>query len=137
MKTIEDRREKKALLASVSEVRPDDSVKFEAMASFTPASLVHTNTSPWRPLTSIDLAREFKRRCIVLTKMRRASLAGVMPPTTSRPASPRLQAQQLAMSPDGREHELNLPEPDDLTQNLWTCYLMLLENGESGYPHME
>ena len=137
MKAVEDRREKKALLAAVAELRPDDDLKFEALGSFTrpssPDDLAPESSSIWRPLTSKDLAIEFKRRCVVLAKMRRAAKQGHIPPTSSHPSSPRMQAQQLfGMSTTECEHaKLNLPEPDELTQNMWTCYLMLLENGQS------
>ena len=141
MKSIEDRREKKALLAAVIELRPDEDLKFEALGSFTrptsPDDIPPASTSVWRPLTSKDLAAEFKRRCVVLTKMRTAAKLGHIPPTSSRPSSPRLQAQQLfGMSPaEAGNKKLKLPEPDELTQNMWTCYLMLLENGESWIPN--
>lgn len=146
MKAIEDRREKKALLAAVTELRPDEDLKFEALGSFTrptsPESFSPASTSIWRPLTSHDLAIEFKRRCVVLTKMRTAAKQGHIPPTSSRPSSPRLQAQQLfGMSPtEAGKTKLRVPEPDELTQNMWTCYLMLLENGQSrasGKPGLE
>lgn len=135
MKCIEDRREKKALLAAVTELRPDEDLKFEALGSFTrptsPNDLPPPSTSVWRSFTSKDLAIEFKRRWIVLTKMRSAAKQGHIPPTSSRPSSPRLQAQQLfGMSPtEATNKQLRVPEPDELTQNMWTCYLMLLENG--------
>lgn len=125
MKNIEDKREKRALLENVTEVRPAD-IKL-TYGSFTrpssPSDLIPESTSPWRPLTSKDLAAEFKRRCTVLTRLRSAAMSGQIPPTSSRPSSPRLQA----FTPGG--NRTTLTEPDELTQNLWTCYLMLLENG--------
>lgn len=128
MKTIEDKREKKALLEGVTEVRPAEDLKL-TYGSFTrPSSpteyLVESNSS-WRPFTSRDFAAEFRRRCTVLTRMRKAAIGGQIPPSSSRPSSPRLQA----FTPKG--NRTTLSEPDELTQNLWTCYLMLLENGAS------
>ncbi|KWU46528.1 hypothetical protein RHOSPDRAFT_15251 [Rhodotorula sp. JG-1b] len=86
--------------------------------------------SPWRPLTNRDYAVEFKRRCTVLTKMRAAALSGQIPPSASRPSSPRLQA----FTPQAGKTKLQ--EPDELTQNLWTCFLMLLENDGKNLPHL-
>lgn len=127
MKTIEDKREKRALLEGVTEVRADEDLKL-TYGSFTRASSpsdIPVSSSTWRPLTSKDLAIEFKRRCTVLTRLRSAGLSGVIPPNSSRPSSPRLQAM-----PTVGEYRSALGEPDELTQNLWTCYFMLLENGE-------
>lgn len=128
LKTIEDRREKRAMLQEeTNEFRPDDDLKL-TFGSFTRASSpsdVPFSASPWRPLTSKDLAVEFKRRCTVLTRMRSAALSGVIPPNSSRPSSPRLHPSAGL----GEEYRSALGEPDELTQNLWTCYLMLLENG--------
>lgn len=128
LKTIEDKREKRALLEGVSEVRPDDDLKF-SFGSFTRASSpsdIPISSSPWRPLTSRDLCIEFKRRCTVLTRLRSAGLSGVIPPNSSRPSSPRLQPTTTL-----GDYKTTLGEPDELTQNLWTCYFMLLENGAS------
>ncbi|SCV69543.1 BQ2448_2563 [Microbotryum intermedium] len=125
MKAIEDKREKKwVLLESATEARPANNLKF-TVGSFTrpnsPSEYLLKPTSVWRPLMSRDLAPELKRRCTILTRMRSAALAGSIPPSSSRPSSPRMQAM---VSPNGPV----LTEPDELTQNLWTCYLMLLEN---------
>ncbi|KAK4698759.1 hypothetical protein P7C70_g7510, partial [Phenoliferia sp. Uapishka_3] len=124
MRNAEDKREKRSLLDGVT-VRPDDALKL-TYGSFTrpssPSDVPHS-TSPWRPLTSRDYAIEFKRRCVVLTRMRTAAQTGVIPPNSSRPSSPRLEP----LSAPGH-YKSSLGEPDDLTQNLWTCYLMLLEN---------
>lgn len=128
MKTIEDKREKKALLEGVTELRPAEHLKL-TYGSFTrpssPTEYLVESSSSWRPFTSRDFAVEFKRRCTVLTRMRRAAMGGQIPPSSSRPSSPRLQA----FTPKG--NRTTLSEPDELTQNLWTCYLMLLENGAS------
>lgn len=128
MRRIEERREKRALLETLPEVKPDADLQVEAGMSFTrPSSpdFLPDNKSPWRPLTNHDYASEFKRRCAVLAKMRAAVRSNAIPPSSSRPSSPRLQA----FTP--KSGRTQLPEPDELTQNLWTCYLMLLENGAS------
>ncbi|KAK4058662.1 hypothetical protein OIO90_000106 [Microbotryomycetes sp. JL221] len=135
MQTIEDKREKRALLESTIEVRPHEDLKLDPLGSFSrPSSpsqvFLPEPSSPWRPFTSRDLATEFKRRCTVLTKLRRAVNAGQVPPSSSRPSSPRLQA----FTPRGLRQ--TLPEPDELTQNLWTCYLMLLENDGKNVRHL-
>lgn len=131
MKTIEDKREKKALLAGATETRPAEDLKL-TFGSFTrpssPSEHIEESSSPWRPFTSKDLAVELKQRCAVLTRIRRASVDGQIPPSSSRPSSPRLQA----CTPGGKRTSLS--EPDELTQNLWTCYLMLLENGALPSP---
>lgn len=130
MNRIEQRREKRDLLETLPEVKPDAELRLDPDVSFTrPASPTDDfpdNKSPWRPLTNRDYAVEFKRRCTVLTKMRAAALSGQIPPSSSRPSSPRLQA----FTPQAGKTKLQ--EPDELTQNLWTCFLMLLENGQ--YP---
>lgn len=127
MKNIEDKREKRTLLEGVTEVRPAEDLKL-TFGSFTrpnsPSELIPQSNSPWRPLTSKDYAAELKRRCTVLTRLRSAAMGGQIPPSSSRPSSPRLQA----FTPGNRT---TLSEPDELTQNLWTCYLMLIENGAS------
>lgn len=128
MQRTEERREKRDLLDGVMEVplRPDDDLKL-TYGSFTrpssPSDIPHSSSS-WRPLTSKDYAIELRRRCTVLTRMRSAAQSGVIPPNSSRPSSPRLEP----LSAPG-QYKSTLGEPDDLTQNLWTCYLMLLENG--------
>ena len=128
MRRIEETREKRDLLDGVMEVplRPDDDLVL-TYGSFTrpssPSDIPHSS-SPWRPLTSRDYANELRRRCNVLTRMRSSALSGVIPPNSSRPSSPRLEP----LSAPG-QYKSTLGEPDDLTQNLWTCYLMLLENG--------
>lgn len=128
MQVIEEKREKRALLHSVTEVKPDDELKlissgFTRLSS--PSELMkHHSTTPWSPFTSRDLSTELRRRYTILTRMRRAVLAGQIPPSSSRPSSPRLQA----FTPAGTK--TTLAEPDELTQILWTCYLMLLENGQ-------
>ncbi|KAM0792476.1 hypothetical protein ACM66B_005150 [Microbotryomycetes sp. NB124-2] len=134
METIEEKREKRKLLEGAIEVRPHDDLKLDPLGSFSrpssPSQYAPEPASPWRPFTSRDLALEFKRRCAVLTKMRLAVLSGQIPPSSSRPSSPRLQA----FTPRGIRQ--TLPEPDDLTQNLWTCYLMLLENDGKNLKHL-
>lgn len=128
MRRIEERREKRSLLETLPEVKPDADLQLDAGMSFTrPSSpdLAPDNKSPWRPLTNRDYASEFKTRCAVLAKMRAAVRNRAIPPSSSRPSSPRLQA----LTP--KSSRTRLPEPDELTQNLWTCYLMLLENGAS------
>jgi hypothetical protein len=128
MNRIEQRREKRDLLQTLPEVKPDAELQLDPGVSFTrpasPSEEFPDNKSPWRPLTNRDYAVEFKRRCTVLTKMRAAALSGQIPPSASRPSSPRLQA----FTPQAGKTKLQ--EPDELTQNLWTCFLMLLENGE-------
>lgn len=128
MHNIEEKREKRALLSSLPELEPDDDLHINAHSSFitrpsSPSEYSIQNKSPWAPLTNRDYAAEFKRRCQVLTKMRRAAQSGAIPPSSSRPSSPRLQA----FTP--KNGRTRLSEPDELTQNLWTCYLMLIENG--------
>jgi hypothetical protein len=128
MYNIEEKREKRALLSSLPELEPDDDLELNAHSSFitrpsSPSEYMSDNKSPWRPLTNRDYAAEFKRRCQVLTKMRRAAQSGAIPPSSSRPSSPRLQA----FTP--KNGRTRLSEPDELTQNLWTCFLMLIENG--------
>ncbi|TNY18841.1 hypothetical protein DMC30DRAFT_402050 [Rhodotorula diobovata] len=133
MRRIEERREKRALLETLPEVKPDADLQVEAGMSFTrPSSpdFLPDNKSPWRPLTNHDYASEFKRRCAVLAKMRAAVRSNAIPPSSSRPSSPRLQA----FTP--KSGRTQLPEPDELTQNLWTCYLMLLENDGKNLPHL-
>ncbi|GAA5947296.1 hypothetical protein JCM3775_004165 [Rhodotorula graminis] len=133
MRRIEERREKRALLETLPEVKPDADLQLDAGMSFTrPSSpdLVPDNKSPWRPLTNRDYASEFKSRCAVLAKMRAAVRNRAIPPSSSRPSSPRLQA----LTP--KSSRTRLPEPDELTQNLWTCYLMLLENDGKNLPHL-
>ncbi|KAI5476237.1 hypothetical protein MNV49_007937 [Pseudohyphozyma bogoriensis] len=134
LKQIEDTREKKALLADGSvETRPDDELKLHYGSFTRPSSPseLPISTSTWRPLTSKDYAAELKRRCAILTKVRAASLSGIIPPNSSRPSSPRLQP----LSAPGT-HKSALAEPDDLTQNLWTCYLMLIENDGKNLEHL-
>lgn len=128
MRNIEDKREKRDLLDGIMEVttRPDDDLKLH-FGSFTRPSSPSdwpVSSSPWRPLTNRDYAIEFKRRCAVLIRMRSAATTGIIPPNSSRPSSPRLEP----LTAPG-QFKSTLGEPDDLTQNLWTCYLMLLENG--------
>ncbi|KAK4053082.1 hypothetical protein OIV83_001817 [Microbotryomycetes sp. JL201] len=134
MEIIEEKREKRKLLEGAIEVRPHDDLKLDPLGSFSrpssPSQYVPEPASPWRPFTSRDLATEFKRRCAVLTKMRAAVMSGQIPPSSSRPSSPRLQA----FTPRGIRQ--TLPEPDGLTQNLWTCYLMLLENDGKNLRHL-
>lgn len=129
MYRIEQRREKRDLLESLPEVKPDVGLQLDPDVSFTrpasPSAEVLESKSPWRPLTNRDYATEFKRRCTVLTRMRIAAESGQIPPSSSRPSSPRLQA----FTPQAGKAKLQ--EPDELTQNLWTCFLMLLENGAS------
>lgn len=135
MKRIEDKREKKSMLFGLGkdeEVQflPNDDLKL-TFGSFTRASSpsdLPVSNSVWRSLTSRDWCAEFKRRCTVLTKIRTAAITGVIPPGSSRPSSPRLQPTSLA-----GEYKSAIGEPDELTQNLWTCYLMLLENGQLGF----
>lgn len=135
MRDIEGKREKRMLLDEVSEVRADADLVLNPAGSFTRSSsptaseYVPTSSSPWRDLTSKDLALEFKRRNTVLTRMRTAVLSGMIPPSSSRPNTPRAGSPRLSpMTPTGN-FKLPVLEPDELTQNLWTCYLMLLENG--------
>lgn len=126
LNVIEDRREKRDLLESVSEVKADADLTL-SYGSFTRSSspgYMPTSTSPWRPLTSKDLCIELKRRCLVLSRLRSAALSKAIPPSSSRPSSPRLHASTPG------EYKSALGEPDELTQNLWTAYLMLLENGK-------
>ncbi|GJN88462.1 hypothetical protein Rhopal_001428-T1 [Rhodotorula paludigena] len=134
MRRIEEKREKRALLETLPEVKVDTDLQLNPMSSITrpssPSDFEPDNKSPWRPLTNRDYAAEFKRRCAVLRKMRTAVVNQAIPPSTSRPSSPRLQA----FTP--RHGRPTLPEPDDLTQNLWTCYLMLLENDGKNLPHL-
>jgi hypothetical protein len=136
MGRIEDKREKRSLLLEVIQVKADVDLVLNPAGSFTrsnsPNSIMDflsLSTSTWRPLTSKDLAIEFKRRCTVLTKMRRASLSGIIPPSSSRPNSPRPSSPRLTPMTPTESFRLPLADPDELTQNLWTCYLMLLENG--------
>ncbi|KAL8278021.1 hypothetical protein RQP46_009653 [Phenoliferia psychrophenolica] len=137
MRRIEETREKRDLLDGVMEVplRPDDDLVL-TYGSFTrpnsPSESIHHSSSPWRPLTSRDYANELRRRCIVLTRMRSAALTGVIPPNSSRPSSPRLEP----LSAPGQQYRSTLGEPDELTQNLWTCYLMLLENDDRNLDHL-
>ncbi|GAA6026906.1 hypothetical protein JCM8097_005951 [Rhodosporidiobolus ruineniae] len=135
MRHIDEKREKRALLSSLPELQPDDDLQLNPLASFTrpssPSELLADDKSPWRPLTNRDYAAEFKRRYVVLTKMRRAVLQGSVPPSSSRPSSPRLQA--FTQKLPGRT---KLGEPDELTQNLWTCFLMLIENDGKNLPHL-
>lgn len=145
MKKIEDKREKRVLLNQVlvntTTKIPNEDLILNPAGSFTRSNspngslsdLLPVSTSTWRPLTSKDLAVEFKRRCTILTKMRRASLSGVIPPSSSRPNSPRPGSPRLAPMTPTESFKLPIAEPDELTQNLWTCYLMLLENGEFCY----
>ncbi|BGP46158.1 hypothetical protein JCM10450v2_001998 [Rhodotorula kratochvilovae] len=134
MRRIEEKREKRALLETLPEVKPDADLQLDAGMSFTrpssPDNLEPDNKSPWRPLTNRDYASEFRRRCAVLAKMRGAVRNRAIPPSSSRPSSPRLQA----FTP--KSGKAKLPEPDELTQNLWTCYLMLLENDGKNLPHL-
>ncbi|GAA5978046.1 hypothetical protein JCM10908_004209 [Rhodotorula pacifica] len=134
MHRIEQRREKRDLLETLPEVKPDAELQLDPGFSFTrpasPSEEYPDNKSPWRPLTNRDYAIEFKRRCTVLTKMRTAALSGQIPPSSSRPSSPRLQA----FTPQAGKTKLQ--EPDELTQNLWTCFLMLLENDGKNLPHL-
>ncbi|BGP30196.1 hypothetical protein JCM10296v2_001948 [Rhodotorula toruloides] len=134
MRRIEEKREKRALLETLPEVKPDTELQLDPAMSFTrpssPSDILPDNKSPWRPLTNKDYAVEFKRRCTVLTNMRRAAQSNAIPPSSSRPSSPRLQA----FTP--KSGKTKLPEPDELTQNLWTCYLMLLENDGKNLPHL-
>ncbi|BGP53908.1 hypothetical protein JCM8202_006101 [Rhodotorula sphaerocarpa] len=131
---IEQRREKRDLLESLPEVKPDVGLQLDPDVSFTrpasPSAEVLESKSPWRPLTNRDYATEFKRRCTVLTRMRIAAESGQIPPSSSRPSSPRLQA----FTPQAGKAKLQ--EPDELTQNLWTCFLMLLENDGKNMPHL-
>ncbi|BGP14001.1 hypothetical protein JCM10213v2_001939 [Rhodosporidiobolus nylandii] len=134
MRRIEGKREKRALLSSLPEIKPDEALQLNPYSSFDPSSSTFladdSDTSPWRPLTNKDYAADFKRRCSVLTKMRRAAAGGAIPPSSSRPSSPRLQA----FTP--KNGRTRLSEPDELTQNLWTCYLMLIENDGKNLPHL-
>ncbi|GAA5825437.1 hypothetical protein JCM3770_000807, partial [Rhodotorula araucariae] len=134
MRRIEEKREKRALLETLPEVKPDADLQLDAGMSFTrpssPDNLLLDNKSPWRSLTNRDYASEFRRRCAVLVKMRGAVRNRAIPPSSSRPSSPRLQA----FTP--KSGKVKLPEPDELTQNLWTCYLMLLENDGKNLPHL-
>ncbi|KAM0754135.1 hypothetical protein T439DRAFT_172170 [Meredithblackwellia eburnea MCA 4105] len=162
MHNIEEQREKRALLdgiiASSSEqhrenvmpMRPDDDLKLH-FGSFTrpgsPSSdhqLIPVESSPWRALTNRDYAIEFRRRCTVLNRMRTAAITGVIPPNSSRPSSPRLEplASTTTLSSGHgnathqHQYKSTLGEPDDLTQNLWTCYLMLIENDSRNLDHL-
>ncbi|GAA5866018.1 hypothetical protein JCM8547_002916 [Rhodosporidiobolus lusitaniae] len=134
LRHIEEKREKRALLSALPEIKPDDDLQLNPTSSFTrpssPSDFLLDNKSPWRPLTNRDYAAEFKRRCSVLTKMRRAAMSGQIPPSSSRPSSPRMQA----FTP--KNGRTTLSEPDELTQNLWTCYLMLIENDDKNLPHL-
>ncbi|GAA5898006.1 hypothetical protein JCM5296_001451 [Sporobolomyces johnsonii] len=136
MRNIEEKREKLDLLGTLSEVKvkPSDEMQLNPSSSFTrpssPSEFLPSPKSPWAPLTNRDYALELKRRCLVLTKMRLAVRDGSIPPTSSRPSSPRLQA----FTP--RRGTTKLSEPDELTQNLWTCYLMLIENDGKNLPHL-
>ncbi|GAA5970151.1 hypothetical protein JCM11641_000289 [Rhodosporidiobolus odoratus] len=135
MHRIQEKREKRALLDALPDFKPDDDLQLNPFSSFTrpssPSSfLPDRDTSPWRPLTNKDYAAEFKRRCVVLTKIRKAAIGGAIPPTSSRPCSPRMQA----FTP--KNGRTKLSEPDELTQNLWTCFLMLTENDGRNLPHL-
>ncbi|GAA5890371.1 hypothetical protein JCM6882_008811 [Rhodosporidiobolus microsporus] len=138
MRNIEEKREKRALLSALPEIKPDDDLELNPLSAITrpssPFDSFHPDgkgdESPWRPLTNRDYAAEFKRRCSVLTKMKRAVASGAIPPSSSRPSSPRLQA----FTP--KNGRTKLSEPDELTQNLWTCYLMLIENDGKNLPHL-
>lgn len=137
MRDIEDKREKRELLLQVTPTKADEDLVLSAESSFTrsnsphPADYAPSSSSPWRPLTSKDLALEFKRRNTVLTRMRRAVMSGVIPPSSSRPNTPRASSPKLGPLTTPTSFKLAIAEPDELTQNLWTCYLMLLENGAS------
>ncbi|GAA6016630.1 hypothetical protein JCM11491_006024 [Sporobolomyces phaffii] len=144
MRTIQEKREKLELLQTLPESRPSlqEAVHLNPAYSFTrpssPTSAVAGDpfASPWDPLTNRDYANELVRRSTVLTKMRTAATQGgffpnriaAVPP--SRPTSPRL------MSFTPTRGTTKLCEPDELTQNLWTCYLMLLENDGKNLPHL-
>ncbi|GAA5931523.1 uncharacterized protein JCM15063_001492 [Sporobolomyces koalae] len=166
MRTIEEKREKLHLLQTLPESKPSEAIHLNPGSSFTrPSSPTAFSlddddhdydrdhgvrrgddstgnskpndaypktipTSPWDPLTNRDYAIELVRRCQVLTKMRIAAIEGGFKTGTSRPASPRL------MSFTPRRGRTKLSEPDELTQNLWTCYLMLLENDGKNLPHL-
>lgn len=122
--------------SSTSSTNHDPSI-FPSSSTSSP----HVNLNPWDPLTNRDYANELVRRSRVLTKLRLA--ANPLPPSSSlsssqhsreapqgqtfssRPSSPR----SMSFTPTRGRTKLN--EPDELTQNLWTCYLMLLENGKS------
>lgn len=140
MSRIEDKREKRSLLEQTGDAqnRANDDLVLNPHGSFTRQSspngdddYLPTSSSVWRPLTSKDLALEFKRRCTVLTRMRRAVMSGVIPPSASRPNTPRQGSPKLSPMTPTSTFKLQILEPDELTQNLWTCYLMLLENGAS------
>lgn len=155
MRNIEEKREKLLLLQTFPESKPSEEIHLNPSYSFTrpssptsfsldnpsssssspsiPSSSTATHlhshkpapsSSPWDPLTNRDYAHELVRRCQVLTKMRIAAIEGGFKQGSSRPASPRL----MSFTPTRGRTKLN--EPDELTQNLWTCYLMLLENGQ-------
>ncbi|GAA5845294.1 hypothetical protein JCM11251_006391 [Rhodosporidiobolus azoricus] len=139
MRNIEEKREKRALLSALPENKPDVALELDPLSAITRPSSPFDHSapfgskgddSPWRPLTNRDYAAEFKRRCAVLTKMKRAASSGSIPPSSSRPSSPRLQA----FTP--KNGRTRLSEPDELTQNLWTCYLMLTENDGKNLPHL-
>ena len=137
MRDIEDKREKRELLLQVTATKADEDLVLSAESSFTRSNSPNTSdyipssSSPWRPLTSKDLALEFKRRNTVLTRMRRAVMSGVIPPSSSRPNTPRASSPKLGPMTSTNTFKLAIAEPDELTQNLWTCFLMLLENGSS------
>ena len=134
MRDIEDKREKRMLLEEVSSVRATAELVLNPAGSFTRSNspnsdYITTSSSPWRKLTSKDLAIEFKRRYSVMSRMRVAALSGSIPASSSQPSTPRLGSPRMnTMTPTG-PFKLSVAEPDDLTQNLWTVYLMLLENG--------
>lgn len=135
MREIEDKREKRMLLEEVSSVRATDELVLNPAGSFTRShspnsDYITTSSSPWRKLTSKDLAIEFKRRYTVMSRMRTAALSGAIPASSSQPNTPRNGSPRMnAMTPTG-PFKMSIAEPDELTQNLWTVYLMLLENGQ-------
>ena len=149
MRNIEEKREKLHLLQTLPDTKPSGEIHLNPSSSFTrpsspsshsldddrheheydKPSLSPTLDSPWCPLTNRDYAFELKRRCSILTQMRRSVKEGGFFEKggigSSRPASPR----SISFTP--RRGTSRLFEPDELTQCLWTTYLMLLENGMS------
>ncbi|GAA5957651.1 hypothetical protein JCM3765_001467 [Sporobolomyces pararoseus] len=134
MRNISEKREKLLLLETLPESKASEEIFLNPESSFTrPSSPTRSNCSPWDPLTSRDYALELVRRCQVLTRMRLAVINEGQPWNSllsSRPSSPRM------MSFTPRNGTTKLSEPDELTMNLWTCYLMLLENDEKNLKHL-
>jgi hypothetical protein len=133
MRNIEEKREKKWLLLqqTCSTTKPSDSIFLNPTSSFSSTSS-SLSSSPWDPLTNRDYALELIRRCQVLTLMRKSSEKGglLINQGSSRPTSPRL------MSFTPTRGKTKLSEPDELTSNLWTCYLMLIENDDKNLHHL-